>query len=364
MIRFLHGADFHLDSAFGALPPGQAAARRRESRETLARLADYVNTHGIELVLLAGDLFDSASAFRETGEQLARALGQMQARVFIAPGNHDYYGSGSPWLTVPWPENVHVFREAAMTAVELPEWNLVIHGAAFTGPEQAESLLAGFAAPEDGKVHFGLLHGEVEPSQPRYNPIRRQEIADSGLAYLALGHIHKRLEPQRLGRTLCAWPGCIEGRGFDELGPKGFYEGTLEDGAVSVTFVPFAWRRYENLTVDVTGQDPRAAVEAALPPDTARDLYRITLTGETGEAGVDAVGLAQALEPRFYALEVRDATRMAEDIWQRAQEDSLRGLFLRELRRRWKESNTEEEREQVTRAARFGLAALDHRDLG
>ena len=61
-------------------------------------------------------------------------------------------------------------------------------------------------------------------------------------------------------------------------------------------------------------------------------------------------------------LEVRDATRMAEDIWQRAQEDSLRGLFLRELRRRWKESNTEEEREQVTRAARFGLAALDHRD--
>lgn len=182
------------------------------------------------------------------------------------------------------PENVHVFREAAMTAVELPEWNLVIHGAAFTGPEQAESLLAGFAAPEDGKVHFGLLHGEVEPSQPRYNPIRRQEIADSGLAYLALGHIHKRLEPQRLGRTLCAWPGCIEGRGFDELGPKGFYEGMLEDGAVSVTFVPFAWRRYENLTVDVTGQAPRAAVEAALPPDTARDLYRITLTGETGEA--------------------------------------------------------------------------------
>ena len=29
MIRFLHGADFHLDSAFGALPPGQAAAAGR-----------------------------------------------------------------------------------------------------------------------------------------------------------------------------------------------------------------------------------------------------------------------------------------------------------------------------------------------
>ena len=145
MLQFLHAADFHLDTPFGALPAAQAAARRRESRETLFRLADYVNTHHIPLVLLAGDLFDSAGAYRDTGEALAEALGKMEARVFIAPGNHDWYGPGSPWQTVSWPENVHVFREAAMTAVEVPEWNAVIHGAAFTSPEQPESLLAGFA---------------------------------------------------------------------------------------------------------------------------------------------------------------------------------------------------------------------------
>ena len=55
---------------------------------------------------------------------------------------------------------------------------------------------------------------------------------------------------------------------------------------------------------------------------------------------------------------------MAEDIWQRAEEDSLRGLFLRALREKWKKAETEEEREKVTRAVRFGLAALDPRDLG
>ena len=43
---------------------------------------------------------------------------------------------------------------------------------------------------------------------------------------------------------------------------------------------------------------------------------------------------------------------------------SLRGLFLRQLRTRWDSAATEEERETVTQAARFGLAALDHRDLG
>ena len=92
MLRFIHAADFHLDSAFAGLPPRQAAARRRESRELPMRLVNYVNQNGIELVLLAGDLFDSASAYRDTAESLAAALGQTEARIFIAPGNHDWYG--------------------------------------------------------------------------------------------------------------------------------------------------------------------------------------------------------------------------------------------------------------------------------
>ena len=364
MLQFLHAADFHLDTPFGALPAAQAAARRRESRETLFRLADYVNTHHIPLVLLAGDLFDSAGAYRDTGEALAQALGKMEARVFIAPGNHDWYGPGSPWQTVSWPENVHIFRERAMTAVEVPEWNAVIHGAAFTGPEQAESLLAGFAAPADGKLHLGVLHGELEPPRPRYNPILRREAEESGLAYLALGHIHKRAEPLRLGDTVCAWPGCLEGRGFDELGEKGFYLGEAENGAVSLRFVPFARHRYEILRVDVTDREPLAAVEAALPPDTAGMLCRVLLTGEAGDAGAGAAAVEAALAERFDALEVRDETRMCRDVWARAEEDSLRGLFLRRLRQRLEAADTEEERARITRAARFGLAALDHRDLG
>ena len=193
----------------------------------------------------------------------------------------------------------------------------------------------------------------------------KEEIAASGLAYLALGHIHKRAEPLTFGGTVCAWPGCPEGRGFDELGEKGFYSGTIDDsGKVSLTFVPFARRRYEILTVDVTDQDPRAAIEAALPADTAQDLYRILLTGETGEGGVHTDALKAALADRFYALELRDRTRLAEDLWAKAKEDSLRGLFLRDLKQQLAQAQTEEDRQRVTMAARFGLAALDHRDLG
>ena len=354
MLQFLHAADFHLDTPFGAPPAAQAAARRRERRETLFRLADYVNTHHIPLVLLAGDLFDSAGAYRDTGEALAQALGKMEARVFIAPGNHDWYGPGSPWQTVSWPENVHVFREAAMTAVEVPEWNAVIHGAAFTSPEQPESLLAGFTAPADGKLHLGVLHGEADPAQSRYDPIRSREIRESGLHYLALGHIHKRTEPLHLGNTLCAWPGCLEGRGFDELGEKGFYLGEAENGAVTLRFVPFARHRYEILRVDVTDRDPLAAAEAALPPETEGMLCRILLTGEGELPHLSA--LEEALAPRFFALQLRDRTRLPRDLWQRREEDTLTGLFLREL---WPLCQADPDNRIYQLAARFGLAALE-----
>ena len=128
--------------------------------------------------------------------------------------------------------------------------------------------------------------------------------------------------------------------------------------------MPFARRKYEILDVDVTGRSPREAAEAALPGDTAEDLYRLRLTGESGEGGADARALETALAGRFYALEVQDHTRVAADVWARAGEDSLRGLFLRELRAKWDAAGDDGERDLIVRAVRFGLAALDHRDMG
>ena len=365
MLTFLHSADFHLDSPFGALPSQQAKARRQELRELVFRMADYVNQEKIPLVLLAGDLFDSAAAYLETCEQLSQALGRMEhARIFIAPGNHDWYAPNTLWTQTEWPENVYIFQTPQMESVELPEWNAVIHGAAFQSSEQTRSLLADLSAPEDGKIHIGLLHGEVDPPEERYNPIRHEEIAASNLHYLALGHIHRRGAPHTYGRTVCAWPGCPEGRGFDELGEKGFYRGVIDNGQVDLTFVPFARRRYQILEVDVTGRTPREAVESALPEDTESDFYRILLTGESGAGGAGASQLEAALADRFCALEIRDQTRLAEDIWARSGEDSLRGLFLREMKTQWSAAETPEERDTITLAVRFGLAALDHRELG
>ena len=103
MVKILHAADFHLDSPFAGLTSEQARARRREGRENIARLANYANAGHVDLVLLAGDLFDSGEIYRQTAETLAKALGTVEGRVFIAPGNHDYWDEKGPYAQVNWP---------------------------------------------------------------------------------------------------------------------------------------------------------------------------------------------------------------------------------------------------------------------
>ena len=363
-VKIVHAADFHLDSAFGALSAELSRQRRRESRELLTRLANYVNENDIDIVLLAGDLFDGDTVYRETLEALSDALGSMQARVFIAPGNHDPYSAKSPYATLAWPENVHVFTSNAVERVELPALSCAVYGAAFTSGVQEESLLRGFHAPDDGLVHLMVLHGDISAAESRYDPITRAQIAESNLDYLALGHTHQFGGFLREGKTAYAYSGCPEGRGFDELGEKGILAGTVEQGrAAELSFVPFAYRRYEILTVDVTGKAAEEALRAALPDRTARDIYRVIFTGETDERGLDLESIEEQFAPDFFYLEVRDETRIGEDVWARAQEDSLRGLFLRELRAKFDAASSDGERAKISLAARFGLAALDGRDL-
>ena len=105
--------------------------------------------------------------------------------------------------------------------------------------------------------------------------------------------------------------------------------------------------------------DMLAAVTAALPADTSRDVYRLILTGQT-DAPPDAAALTRELEGRFFGLELRDETSLRRDVWAEQGDDSLRGLFLSYLWEKWEATPGEAGRERVLRAARYGLAAMEN----
>lgn len=358
MIKVLHAADFHLDSPFRGLTGEQSAQRRREQRELLDRMAGLAAEEGVQLVLLAGDLFDSGEIYRETAQALAASLGRMGCPVFIAPGNHDCYDRRSPYRTVEWPDNVIIFTENRIQSMELPHLNCVVHGAAFTSPSREDQPLTDFRAPADGKVHLMVLHGEVA-NVSRYGAIPEGHIADSGLHYLALGHIHAGTGLRRSGPVSWAYPGCPEGRGFDETGEKGVLLGTVGLEGASMGFVPLCRRRYEILEADITQTDPLSAARAALAGHE-QDICRVVFTGTLEGAAPDLRALERELAGSCWQLSLRDRTSLRRDLWARAEEDTLTGLFLRELRAELARAATQEERDKLMLAAKFGLAALEN----
>ena len=360
MIKIVHAADLHLDSAFSSLSPEQAARMREEQRELLFRLVDRAERFGAQLIFLAGDLFDSARCHAQTLEALCAALGRTRARVFIAPGNHDAFTRSSPWRRMRLPENVHVFTDPEPEPVELSALGCTVWGAAFTGGGAARPL-AGFRADGSG-LNLMVLHGDTETPGSPYGYIPREDISASGLDYLALGHIHKFSGALRAGRTFYAYPGCAIGRGFDETGEKGAILAEVDAGSCRLELAPLGARRYETAEVSVTGTLPAAAVRAALPESAVRDIYRVSLTGECA-APPDIAALERELSGLCYRLELIDHTRPAAELWGEMGESSLRGGFLREMRALLDAAEDEEQRQLIMSALRFGIAALENREV-
>ena len=219
-IKLLHAADLHLDSPFEGLSAGKAAIRRKEQRQLLGAMAALAVEEQVDLVLLSGDLLDSDKPYYETGEELVRTLRSIPAPVFIAPGNHDFYSPSSPYARLRFSENVHIFTENSIQFVTLPELGARVYGAAFTEPHSGGLLKSFHAREEEGFLNLLCIHGDLDGAEGQYDPITEAELAESGMDYVALGHIHKASGLKKIGDTWYSWPGCPEGRGFDETGEK------------------------------------------------------------------------------------------------------------------------------------------------
>ena len=112
--------------------------------------------------------------------------------------------------------------------------------------------------------------------------------------------------------------------------------------------------------MDLTeAESPEEALTAVLSPELSQDCLRIVLTGERRQLP-DLAALERLGAGRCFTLVLRDRTRPARDLWERAGEDNLTGLFLRELRAQWESAQDGAEREKLLQAARFGLAALEN----
>jgi len=350
-LKILHSADWHLDSPFAGFPETQRILLRNEQRKIPGRIADLCRREDCDMVLLAGDIFDGEPT-RESIRLLKKALSDCGVPVLIAPGNHDFCHPDSIWIQERWPENVFIFT-GALESVTIQGLDCRIYGGAFQSMD-CGAMLEDFRAEGTETYRVAVLHGDPAQANSPYNPITTAQVRNSGLQYLALGHIHKAGAFQA-GRTLCAWPGCPMGRGWDETGEKGVCIVTLTD-VVDIQAVSLDTLRFYDMTVDID-DDPLSALEMALPASGGKDFYRVSLTGN-GEIDLTALGDAF---PQFPNLELRDKTEPPMDIWADADEDSLEGIYFTMLKKAM-EADAEQS-DRIRLAAEISRKLLSGREV-
>lgn len=343
MIKILHSGDWHLDSPL----QGKTAALRAELHKIPGKLATLCKEEECDLVLLSGDLFDGGYT-QESYRLVYDALKKMAVPVFISPGNHDFISPESPYEKELWPENVCIFKKQQIQWADLPELGLRVYGAGFESMD-CPALLDEFHA--EGNA-VGVFHADPTQRNSPYNPITKNQVAQSGLKYLALGHVHKG-DSFREGDTLCAWPGCPVGRGWDEQGEKGALIVTLDED-VRLQFVCLGAPQFYDLSVDAS-----VGVNAVLPAVANADFYRITLTGESEPIDLEAL---QAQFAQFPNLALRDETVVPVDVWQSAGEDSFEGVYFAMLKDML-ETASEEEKAKIMLAAKLSRRLLDGQEV-
>lgn len=357
----LQSSDWHVGSSLAgrglALTEELRARRREEVDAAPERLAAVAGAVRPDAVLLPGDLWDAENVPPGLFRRLVEALASLApVPVFVAPGNHDYAGSGGFYdetflgaLGLPaWPANVSVFRTAAWESRPVPgREDATVTGRAFLSP-LLESGRPLEAPPPRPGVPFPLLmlHGSLEsyrgpdaPTGPkRTAPFSAEELEAAGFAWAALGHHHAfEVVARADGRAAAAYSGSPTGRGLDETGPRVFLKVTLDpETPPRLETIPADARQVLDVELEAAGRDAEGLREAALARlldagATTADFVRLTVRGRPA-AGTRASAALADLRGLVAHIVVRDRT--ATEPEGRSDRSTAEGRFLLDLEAR------------------------------
>ena len=236
MPSFIHAADLHLDSPLRGLSRYEGApveALRGATRRALSNLVDQAIRRRVDLLVIAGDIYDGDWKDYNTGLFFSNQMARLQLAdipVVMISGNHDAASVISRELSLP--ENVTRLSSKEPESVDFPELEFTVHGQSFANPVVTEDLSLNYPAPKPNRFNIGLLHTSADgrPNHDPYAPCSVERLKLLGYDYWALGHIHQR---ETLSRSpWIVFSGNLQGRHARELGPKGATLVTVEQQKV------------------------------------------------------------------------------------------------------------------------------------
>ena len=352
MLRLLHTADVHLGARHTDLGERATVLRERQFAAFHAS-ADVAMNQGVDVFLVAGDLFDSNTQPRRSVERVAAELGRLTRagiRTVIIPGTHDVYDgasiyraydlasmsrSASDWVVVLTPY---------VPEVVFPPLDLVIYGRVFDAKRSPRSPLAGVDVRADPRAAWkvGMVHGSLLiPGKTESDTVvfTEDEIARSGFDYLALGHWHSAMEG-RAGLTSYAYSGAPEPVALDQEGAGHVLVVTLDESEgshkVEIEAKRVGQTNFEKLDVEISTVKSQPDLIDHIGRHADADLVlAVRLVGLCpDELDLDLDEVERALASSFLRLRVRDDTIPAVPDATPPPPDTVIGAFSLEIDRR------------------------------
>lgn len=264
-MKFLHIADVHLDSPFlglSFLPSELFCQIKNAIQLSFEKAVNFAIDNDVDLVLLAGDTFDSIHPTPQSkiffANQIKRLVDR-QIQVVMVLGNHDYSQiddlllNESPYFKIIG-SNEQIEQVDFMTK---SQYKYRVVGFSYQHNHITEDIIAKYPPKSTSIYTIGLAHAGMKQSsvdQNNYAPFTLNEVKNLNYDYFALGHIHLR---QVLSQEpWIVYSGNLQGRHVNEKDAKGFYFGQVDEQSqnTQLQFIdvsPIVWQ-----TVDLTLDEP------------------------------------------------------------------------------------------------------------
>ena len=250
-MRFLHAGDIHL----GAEPESGTmlgTVRKKEIWDAFRDVIELCNKENIDLLLLPGDLFHGQPLLREVKE-VDYLFGTLtHTKVVLCAGNHDCLLPTSHYYDVTFPDHVSFLMDPQADSVYLPELNVEVFGLSYDTRQISEARYDALSATDASRINILLAHGNILCNDKSI-PLHRGMLESAGFDYVALGHIHNRIDIS----NRIAYSGGLEPFNRNETGARGFILGEIsKEGTgpsrIEWEFVPHAKREYVPVEFPVT----------------------------------------------------------------------------------------------------------------
>ena len=327
-MKLIHCADLHLDSPMESnLSAEKARERKAEILSTFAKLVRLADESEVAAILIAGDLFDSDHITKKTEKYVLDLIASHpNLYFFYLAGNHD---RGNALRDLPdKPENLCLFEDG---------WRSYSFGeVTITGSEKPDPDTLNL---KPDTLNIVLMHGQERAGRGNSggeDAIHFGKLKNKHIDYLALGHLHDFRTAKIDERCTACYSGCLEGRGFDECGQKGYVLLETVGSRLTHKFIPMARRTLHTVKCDITDFRSQLDLEerllSAVEPIPSTDLVKAVLTGSVrADAQKDLAHLTGVLAERFYFAKIYDESRLSIDPDDYRYDISLKGEFVRRV---------------------------------